>query len=266
MSCYASLSDNARRLADRLRQAYEVAEQALDAKAQERAARHDKKDKSKRVREFDHGDRVWLFSKVSKKGLARKLKLPWNEPYRITKVIGDTVYAIKPTDGSTTREMLVHVSRLKAYTDRRLIYPPMPSGTELCDDLQSAVDPRDLPELPAMRGTLFYQAVTTYAYRPLTSEERALRGRAFRDTNDNHVYRVTRVDYNREHQVVVAYYERLREQRNGDYVPGNPHTSFFSTADEVQEWIDHQPVAQASSGGGGGCEQWQDQEATQASN
>jgi hypothetical protein len=39
--------------------------------------------------------------------------------------------------------------------------------------------------------------------------ERALRGRAFRDTNDHRVYRVTRVAYNREHQVLVAYYKRL---------------------------------------------------------
>jgi hypothetical protein len=62
--------------ADRLRQAYEVAEQALNGTAQARAVRHDKDNKSKREREFHNGDCVWLFSRVNKKGLACKLTLP----------------------------------------------------------------------------------------------------------------------------------------------------------------------------------------------
>lgn len=231
---YANLSDYARQLTDRLRQAYTAAAKALETTAKTRAERQATNAKTGQL-DFEHGDRVWPFCKINKKGVSRKLHKHWNGPYRIIKKVGDTVYAILPTDGSTTREMLAHASRLKAYMDRRLLTPHLPPHDSFADDLRHAINTSDLPELPALRGTLWFQPAATYDRRKPTPEEKSLEHKAFRDTNDGHVYRVYKVAYNNDHQVVVGYYKRLRQKRDGTYVEEKARITHYSTVDELAE-------------------------------
>ena len=60
---------------------------------------------------FRVGDKVWLHSPVVKRGLSRKLVLPWTGPYVVEKKLSEVNYKIRSEDGRKSH--VVHFDRLK---------------------------------------------------------------------------------------------------------------------------------------------------------
>lgn len=63
--------------------------------------------------QYPVGSLVWLHDPTTKKGLCRKLQLPWEGPYQVIQILSDIVYAIKLS--KHTKPKIVHHDRLKAY-------------------------------------------------------------------------------------------------------------------------------------------------------
>ena len=68
---------------------------------------------------FAEGDLVWLYIKQqSKDERTKKLKMPWNGPFRISSFVSDTQVILKDLDSNKSLAP-VHVSRLKKFTHKR---------------------------------------------------------------------------------------------------------------------------------------------------
>jgi hypothetical protein len=63
--------------------------------------------------QYPVGSLVWLHDPTKKKGLCRKLQLPWEGPYQVIQILSDLVYAIQLS--KHTKPKIVHHDRLKAY-------------------------------------------------------------------------------------------------------------------------------------------------------
>ena len=72
---------------------------------------------------FQIGDLVWLYNKTVKKGLVKKLSMPWHGPYRILKFVGPVTVLLRNSANKTIRQP-VHVSRLKKYNSPQLPEEP----------------------------------------------------------------------------------------------------------------------------------------------
>jgi len=64
------------------------------------------------VRYTETGQLVWLCNPVLPRGASRKLHLSWVGPYRIVKILLETVYRIQDTRAKRKR-LVVHFDRLK---------------------------------------------------------------------------------------------------------------------------------------------------------
>jgi hypothetical protein len=101
-------------LMQKFESAFELVRKNL-AKAHERQKTN--YDKGRREIEFPVGSRVWLYTPTKKKGLSPKLTRPWKGPFRVTQRVGKLLYKLRDEDGRTLKQ-LVHVQRLKTFTDR----------------------------------------------------------------------------------------------------------------------------------------------------
>ena len=63
---------------------------------------------------YNVGDEVWLHCPAVPRGRCRKFHRPWQGPFTIVKIIGNTVYRIQSNQSSRKR-LVVHYNRLKPY-------------------------------------------------------------------------------------------------------------------------------------------------------
>lgn len=93
----------------RMQTAHEVARNTLYESAERRAQQFNKKAK---VRSFDLGDRVYLYTPhIRDKHMSKKLCASWSGPYRIIKQLGPVTFVIKEINGR--KEQTVHMNRLR---------------------------------------------------------------------------------------------------------------------------------------------------------
>ena len=92
--------------------------------------------------DFSEGDKVWVFTPKTYKGLSRKLLHNYHGPYRIVEKLSPVHYRLRTCTNkpvSTT----VHANRMKLFVDpnERPIVPP-----DTIDDDMPFLAPDDLPE------------------------------------------------------------------------------------------------------------------------
>jgi len=71
-------------------------------------------DRRPKLRKFNVGDLVYLYSPAMKPGLSRKFNKPWSGPHKITKVVTHLNYEIVDQNN---KKQTVHVNRLKLASD-----------------------------------------------------------------------------------------------------------------------------------------------------
>ena len=91
---------------------HEFARERLQIESQRQKRLYDHRCNHKPYKE---GEKVWLYSPQSKKGLSPKLQTPWDGPWEITKQITDVVYKIQKS--SRGKPKFVHHDRLKPYQE-----------------------------------------------------------------------------------------------------------------------------------------------------
>jgi predicted aspartyl protease len=103
-------TDYAEDLREKLRGVHERARHAVKVNQ-----RHQEKNYNRKATEpgYSVGDFVWLNSPRIRKGISKKLTLPWEGPYLIVKKLGDVVLRIQKTSRSLPK--VVHANRLKPY-------------------------------------------------------------------------------------------------------------------------------------------------------
>ena len=119
----SSYSDYGRRLTIQLRSAFQLAQQAI-AGAQSTYVLPDVR-REQLTPKYDINQRVWLYCPQVKKGMSKKIRLPWTGPYRITARLDGPVYEICPLNGA--KKFRVHTSRLKPFCDRYVVVPSLPT-------------------------------------------------------------------------------------------------------------------------------------------
>ena len=91
---------------------------------------------------FIVGDRVWVYTPKTRKGLTKKFAHNWYGPYRKIKQLGPVHYRLR-TNGNKLVTTTVHANRMKHYIDPkdRLLHPPLGGDSHTRDLL-----PSELPE------------------------------------------------------------------------------------------------------------------------
>jgi hypothetical protein len=105
-------SERARVMKKRFATAHKLIE-----KAKERDRKH--YNKKRRDVEFNKGDKVWLFTDLTKIGLSPKLSCKWHGPYVITKKLSKLNYELAGV-GLKKLNQIVNIQRLKQYDEREI--------------------------------------------------------------------------------------------------------------------------------------------------
>jgi len=98
---------------ERMRQAYALVREQLQAGFDKAKKRYDSRVKTAR---FAVGDFVWYFVPRIRQGLNRKWQLANQGPCRIIRKINDVIFVIKK--GPRTREEIVHIGKLSRYNGK----------------------------------------------------------------------------------------------------------------------------------------------------
>lgn len=99
-------------------------------------------DQRAREPQFELGDRVWVFSPKTKKGISKKLLHRWHGPYRIIEKLSPVHYKLRTLTNKPV-ETTIHANRLKFYfdpNDRPIAPPPHDVPAE------PYLQPEDIPE------------------------------------------------------------------------------------------------------------------------
>ena len=150
----ASIEEHRKRIVTQLEEAQRLAKLNTERVQQNRKARYDQTAANPK---FEIGQRVWVFTPKTKKGLSRKLFHNWHGPFRIVKKLSPVNFQLKNAANRLVSTP-VHVNRLKPFYDQndRPIQPPI-EDPEQADSL-SEVD------LPAMEAQEAHVAKTYYCF------------------------------------------------------------------------------------------------------
>ena len=66
---------------------------------------------------YDIGEKVWVYTPKTKRGLSRKLLFSWHGPYTIVEQTSPVNYVLRAADNRRIATT-VHVSRIKPYVDQ----------------------------------------------------------------------------------------------------------------------------------------------------
>jgi hypothetical protein len=186
------------------------------------------------------------------KGIKRKLKRPWQGPYRITERIGENVYRVR-TDRQRLAHPLFHVSHLMPYYGP-LSYPSyepnqqevslwgpllyeseLPHGTaELHYEENDEDEEFDVPyEDPPV-------SLDRIPARDPTVEEEGVIGKAFID-DDGAVYSPFLLAWDPEFEIIMAHCKRVRFP--GMTIKDCEKTEYY-TYPEVRQLIDLHPYTE----------------------
>jgi transposase InsO family protein len=100
-------------LRERLEDSFEYVRDALQKSAERRKRYYDT---SRRGKQYEEGELVWLFNPQRKIGKSPKLQKCWSGPFKIVKKLNDILYQIRKRD----KLKVVHYNNLKRYHSKTL--------------------------------------------------------------------------------------------------------------------------------------------------
>lgn len=195
---------------------------------------------------FKIGEEVWVFlPEVTRRDVTRKLLYQWQGPFKILEKHpeSEVLYRVW-TQRPNKPDQWVHVNRIRQYVAREsrptdVILPvptydidweDLPAETRILEDLRTRTFADEFKEDGDVEPEhIIYQ----HPKRDPTSSELQLVGKVF--ISDKKRWRIHTVGYHPPKKVIMAWYELLREIRNGEWV--GTGTSYCSTIPEVQYWI-----------------------------
>lgn len=118
-----SIAAQRARIVQHIEEAQELARTNIQS-AQQRMKLH--YDQTATTHEFELGQKVWVYTPKTRKGLSRKLLHTWHGPYRIIKKLSPAHYLLRTATNNRVTTT-VHVNRMKPYfdpNDRPIQGPP----------------------------------------------------------------------------------------------------------------------------------------------
>ena len=117
-----SIAEHRSRIVRQLETAHSIAQLNVQRAQQLMEFQYDKTAKDAR---FQLGQRVWVYTPKTKKGLSKKLLHKWHGPYRICRILSPVHYQLRTCDNRLIATT-VHANRMKLYYDPsdRPIQPP----------------------------------------------------------------------------------------------------------------------------------------------
>lgn len=91
---------------------------------------------------YDIGEKVWVYTPKTKRGLSRKLLFSWHGPYMIVGQTSPVSYVLRAGDNRHIATM-VHVSRMKPYIDpasRPICCPPKDTDESFLSESELPTD------------------------------------------------------------------------------------------------------------------------------
>ena len=135
----SSIAEHRRRIVKQIELAQQIAKENIMRTQQKMKAYYDRRAAEP---SFVEGQKVWVFTPKTKKGLSKKLLHNYHGPYRIVEKLSPAHYRLR-TCGNNPVSSIVHANRMKRFFDpnERPIEPPIDDPT---DEPYLAED--DLPE------------------------------------------------------------------------------------------------------------------------
>ena len=117
-----SIKEHRARIVQTIEEAHAIARANIQRTQQAMKARYDR---SAREPQFAVGDKVWVYTPKTKKGLSRKLMHHWHGPFRITEKCSPVHFRLRTCDNRLV-SITVHANRMKPYydPDSRPVVPP----------------------------------------------------------------------------------------------------------------------------------------------
>jgi len=110
---YAVADDYKEEAKVRLQEAYTLVNENLQKKQQKQKEHYD--DASKETH-YTEGDKIWLYTPVTKPGLSAKLTHHWHGPYTVLTKLSDVTYKLQDPDNKS-KTLTSHVNRMKSYVN-----------------------------------------------------------------------------------------------------------------------------------------------------
>jgi len=134
-----SISEHRKKIVEKLEVAHKLAKENIERAQQTMKNYYDKKAKDAN---FELGDRVWVYTPKTAKGLSKKLLHNWHGPYRIVKKLSPVHFYLRAKNNKKVN-FTVHANRMKHYVDpnKRPIRPDVYDNNDdsyLCEE--------DIPE------------------------------------------------------------------------------------------------------------------------
>ena len=108
-----SISEHRARIVQTLEEAHAIARDNIQCAQQNMKEVYDR---SAREPEFIVGDRVWVYTPKTKKGLSQKLMHHWHGPFRIVRKCSPVHFKLRRCDNSLV-SVTVNANRMKPYCD-----------------------------------------------------------------------------------------------------------------------------------------------------
>lgn len=117
-----SVNEHRQRIVESVERSQNIARENIQKAQQKMKAQYDKYAKE---RQFVVGQKVWIYTPKTKKGLSRKLLHLWHGPYRLVEQMSPVHFFVR-TENNSRAKFAVHVNRMKPYVspDDRPINPP----------------------------------------------------------------------------------------------------------------------------------------------
>ena len=117
-----SIQEHRARIVQTIEEAHAIARANIQRTQQAMKARYDR---SAREPQFAVGDKDWVYTPKTKKGLSRKLMHHWHGPFRIIQKCSPVHFKLRTCDNRLV-SITVHANRMKPYyhPDSRPVVPP----------------------------------------------------------------------------------------------------------------------------------------------
>lgn len=195
---------------------------------------------------FTVGQQVWVYiPEIFREGVHQKLLFKWHGPYRVIEEVSPGVLYKVRTERGRNLTQVFHVCRLKPF----VAYERRPEEQVILDDqgepqlftyedltpssarLESA-EWRRMKRAQVMGTTKKKYLLVQEPVREPTPAELSVVGKIFVD--DEGRWAVTSVAYHPEHRIMVAFYEKLLNER-GEWV--SEQEPEYSSLPEVIDWV-----------------------------
>lgn len=149
-----SISEHRARIVQTLEEAHAIARDNIQRAQQNMKEIHDR---SAQEPKFMVGDRVWVYTPKTKKGLSRKLMHHWHGPFRIVEKCSPVHFKLRTCDNRLV-SVTVHTNRMKPYYDPDS-RPQNAPNTDMSTELAIPAD--ELPEDSFPKPSVIVQPTAT---------------------------------------------------------------------------------------------------------